>query len=126
MGLYERLLGEDATNGKLPIHGFQAVAAEWARGSITGAQAQAAIAYIGRAQLTATEIQEAQDLVAAVTSIAIPTGTTAAQVAARAEAKANRLARLKEIDDVLLMVDRRTPPYDNAATIRTRLGVPTR
>lgn len=111
MALYDRLLGIDATNPKIPVHAFQALTAEWARGNMTGAQAQAGIAQVSGAALTAGEITEAQTLVNTV-----PLGSTTAIQAARA-------LRLLEIDEVLLIVDSKIPPYTTSAAIKTRLGV---
>ncbi len=111
MGLYERILGIDATNPKVPIHQLQAAMAEWARGNITGAQANAIIAAASGAPLTPAEVTEATTLVGTV-----PTGGTTANQAARA-------LRLLEIDQVLLIADLKAPPYDTAQAIKTRLGV---
>jgi hypothetical protein len=110
VALIERLMGTDS-RPKIPVHGFQAVAAEWARGQITGTQANTAITALSGLGLDAGETTEAQALVNTV-----PTGSTTAQQAARA-------LRLLEIDQVLLLVDSRVAPYDNAATVRTRLGL---
>jgi hypothetical protein len=111
MALYLRLLGTDPVNPKIPIHQFQALAAEWARGRITGAQANAGITQVSGAPLTAAEQTEAQALVNTV-----PVGTTTAIQAARAQ-------RMLEIDQVFLLVDSRIAPYDNEAAIKARLGV---
>ena len=111
MGLYERLMGVDTANPKIPVHQFQALVAEWAKGQITAAQARAGITQISGAALTPAEETEIQTLVNTV-----PTGTTAA-------VKADRALRLLEIDEVMLLVDSRIPPYDNPANVRTRLGV---
>lgn len=111
MALVERLMGIDA-RPKIPVHGFQAVLAEWARGNLTGAQAQAAIASLsGGVNLDAGETAEAQTLVNSV-----PTGSTAAAQAARA-------LRIIEMDQVWLLADAAVPPYNTAAAIRTRLGL---
>ena len=111
--LYERLMGIHATRPKIPVHQFQAISAEWARGQITGAQANTAIAAISaNVGLDATEQTEAQDLVTTV-----PTG---------AGTEAARALRIQEIDQVLLLADMRIAPYDTAAAVRTRFGVPTR
>jgi hypothetical protein len=112
--LYERLMGTHPTRHKIPVHQFQALAAEWAKGQITGAQALSGIEQASGMPLDATEQQEAQDLIATV-----PTGSTAA-------IKADRALRLIEIDQVLLIADAQTPPYNTSAAVRTRLGVPTR
>ena len=115
MGLYERLMGVE--DPRIPVHQFQAAAAEWARGSITGAQANTLIAATG-APLTGPEQTEAQALVNTVTSIPI-TGSATAQ----ADGRARRALRMFEIDQVLMLAELRTAPYDTAAAVRTRLGV---
>ena len=111
MALYDRLLGIDLSNPRIPVHQFQAVVAEWARGQITAVQARAAIAAASGAPLTAGEETEVQTLVSTV-----PVGTTTAN-------KADRALRLLEIDQVLLMVNSGLAPYTTAAAIKTRLGV---
>lgn len=117
-GLYERLTGTHPTRRKIPVHQFQSITAEWARGNATGAQAQAMIAGLSGDPLDATEQLEAQDLVATV-----PTGATTANQAARA-------LRLLEIDQVLMLsevtVRQGLAPLDTTAAVRARLGVPTR
>jgi len=109
MALIERLIG--GTENKIPVHQFQAIAAEWARGKITSQQAQAAVAICSGGGLTPEEVTEALALIATV-----PTGTTDAD-------KIARVLRLQEIDQVLLMVDAGLPPYDDPAAVRTRLGI---
>jgi hypothetical protein len=121
-GLIERLMGINADGTdpggappdrpKLPVHAFQATAAEWARSQMSGAQAQTAIAAVSQGtNLNVAEQAEAQALVNSV-----PVGSTTAIQAARA-------LRLIEIEQVLLMVDQRVPPYDSPAAVRTRLGL---
>lgn len=109
MALYERLLGHDdagdPVQGKIPVHQFQAVLAEFGRGVVTGAQAQDAIAQMSGAPLTAGEIVEAQTLLATITGTAT-----------------NKLARVKLIDDVLLLAERGTV-YPTPSQVKTRLGV---
>lgn len=112
--LYERLGGVHATLPKIPVHAFQAAAAEWARGNITGVQANAIVTATSGQALGATGQQEAQDLVDTV----IPGAT--------ALLKAERALRIQEIDQVLLLVDARVAPYNDPAAVRTRLGVLTR
>jgi hypothetical protein len=111
MGLYERLLGIDAANPKIPIHAFQGIVSQWAKGGMTVAQARAGIERVSGAPLTAAEETEAQTLVSSV-----PTGGTTAQQAARA-------LRMLEIDQVLLCADAGVAPFDTAAGIKARLGV---
>jgi len=116
MALYLRLLGTDPDNPKIPIHQFQAVAAEWARGRITGAQANTIIGIASRsvdepAPLTAPEVVEAQTLVSSV-----PVGTTSA-------IKADRALRLLEIEQILNLADILAPGYDTEAALKTKLGV---
>lgn len=104
--LYERLAGGTSdTDPKIPVHAFVAILAEFARGRMTGAQAQTAINAVSGAPLTANEVTQAQALLATV--------------AGSATAK---LARAKEIDDVLLLAEHRAPGY-SAAEVATRLGV---
>lgn len=106
MGLYERLLGVDATNPKISIHGFSSMMGEFARGALTGAQAQAGVEVISGAPLTAGEVTEAQTLLGTITG-------TATQ----------KLLRAKEIDDVLILGEHGVVQYDTAAELKTRLGV---
>lgn len=108
MALYERLMGWTDLEDKLPVHQFTATLREFGRSRLTGAQAQAVVSAIGGAPLTAGEITEAQTLLATVTAAGNATA---------------RLARVVEIDDVLLLAERRAPGYDTPALIRTRLGV---
>lgn len=111
MGLYLRLLGIDSVNPKIPIHAFQAVAALWAKGSMTGAQAQAGIEKTSGAPLTSAEIAEVQALVNSV-----PVGTTTAMQVARA-------LRLLHIDQCLLAADMLIAPMDTEAGLKAALGV---
>lgn len=105
MGLYERLMGVDPLP-KIPIHQFQAIMAEFARNRLTGAQANTVIDAISGEPLTAGERTEATAL----------TNTISGSATAK-------LARAKEIDDVLLLAESRAPGYDTPALVRTRLGV---
>lgn len=111
--LIERLMGVN-TDGrrKLPVHQFQAIAAEWGRASMTGAQATAAL------ELNANEQAEAQLLVNTVTSIPITGSATAI-----ADGRARRALRMQEIDQVLLIAEAKIPPLNTAAAVRTRLGL---
>lgn len=111
MGLYERLLGRDdagvSVNNRIPVHGFQAVVAEFGRGRLTGAQAQTVVAELSGAALTPAEVTEANTLLATVS------GSLTA-----------KLARAKEIDDVLLLADGgEVTGYKLPSQIKTRLGV---
>lgn len=109
MALIERLMGLEEP--KIPIHQFQSLCAEWARGNITGAQAQAAIT-----ALTGTPLDGAAQTEAAALVATVPTGVTT-------DNKADRALRLQIIDQVLLIADSRIPPYDTAAAVRARLGI---
>lgn len=105
MSLYGRLMGLE--DFKIPIHQFQALLAEFARNRLTGAQAQAAIEAISGAPLAPSEITEAQTLLGTIT------GTATA-----------RLARAKEIDDVLLLAEvNSVEQYDTPEEVKARLGV---
>lgn len=110
MALYARLLGRDdagaGVGDGIPVHSFQAIMAEFARGRLTGAQAQAAITDVSGAPLMPSEVTEAQTLLATVT------GTVP-----------QKLARAKEIDDVLLLGQGGAAGYNTPAAVATRLGV---
>lgn len=108
MGLYERLAGvgnDPDTEPKIPVHLFTATLAEFARGRITGAQAQAIINAATGAPLSAAEVTEAQALLATITGSATA-----------------KLARATEIDHVLMLSEHRATGYDPPA-VRARLGV---
>lgn len=115
MPLYDRLMGrDDAGNlvaNKIPIHQFQAAAAEWARGRITGAQANTIIQTVSGAALDAGEQAEAQTLVNTVQP-----GTTTAN-------KADRAMRWFEIDQILMLADSNVPGYDTPTAVKAKLGV---
>jgi hypothetical protein len=115
MALYDRLLGVDdagqPVTGQIPIHQFQACAAEWAKGRITGAQAQSIITAVSGSALTSAEQTEAQTLIDTV-----PTGGTTANQAARA-------LRMLEIDQVLLLADAGVPGYSTPTEVKAKLGV---
>jgi hypothetical protein len=104
VGLYERLIGTE--DFKIPVHQFQATLAEFGRNRLTSQQAQTVIASISGAPLDATATSEAQTLLATVTGSATA-----------------RLARVTEIDHVLMLAESRVPGYDTAAAVKTRLGV---
>lgn len=111
MGLYDRLLGRDdlgaRVQGKIAIHSFQALMAEVARGRLTGAQARDLIPSIAKGvPLTASEASEASTLLGTISG----SGTA-------------RLARAKEIDDVLLLGERGATGYSTPTEVKTRLGV---
>ncbi len=112
--LIERIMGLN-TDGRptIPVHQFQAAAAEWGRGQMTGAQAVAMF------ELNSAEQTEAQALVNSITSISV-TGT-AVQIA---DGRARRALRMQEIDHVLLLAEQGEAPYTTAAQVRTRLGLP--
>jgi hypothetical protein len=106
MGLYERLLGTTADE-KITVHQFQAVMGERARGALaTNAAARDAINSILQQDLSASEEQEAITLLNTI--------------AGSATAK---LARAKEIDDVLLLAESGVTGYATPAQVKTRLGV---
>lgn len=110
MGLYDRVIGRDdqgrGVDGKIPVHVFNAVFAEYARSQMTGGQAQAAVEAASGAPLTSAEALEAQALLTTVTGSATA-----------------RLARAKVIEDVLILGEHNTPGYQTPTQVRTRLGV---
>lgn len=120
MALYERLLGQDPARPKIPVHAFQSIAAEWARGKLTGAEANAAVAAVaGGVGLDAAEQADAQTLVGTVTSIPITGSATAI-----ADGRARRALRVQEIDQVLLIADAGgVAGYTTAAEVKAKLGV---
>jgi hypothetical protein len=109
MGLYERLLGIELP--KIPIHQFQSIVAEYARGRITGTQANDLIEEMTGVRLDAGAAIEIQTLVDT-----FPVGTTALITA-------NRAIRTHEVDQVLLLADKKLAGYNTAALLKTRLGV---
>jgi hypothetical protein len=98
MALVERLMGLTPTvNGpRIPVHEFQALAAQWSKGNITGAQAQAAVTFVSGQGLNA------------VTSL---------------PAAVDRFARMQNVDQVLLLASSQCPPFDTAAAVRSALGI---
>jgi hypothetical protein len=109
MALYDRLLGRDDSSiqvaGKIPLHAFTSLMGEFGRGRITGQQAQDAITQLTGIALDATGVTEAQTLLGTIT------GTATA-----------KLARAKEIEDVLLLGEHRVI-YPTPSLVKTRLGV---
>lgn len=122
MPLYDRLIGfDDAGNpvdNKIGVHAFQSTAAEWARGKLTQAQANAIVTAMTGVGLSASEQSEAQTLVNTVTSIPITGSATAI-----ADGRARRALRVQEIDQVLLLADIRAPGYDTPTAVKAKLGV---
>lgn len=107
MGLYDRIFDADHPN-RIPSHGFYATMAEFARGKLTGPQAQTVLASISGAPLEGDEITQAAALLATITSQ--PTATA-------------KLARAGEIHDVLMLSEQRPPGYDSAAAVQSKLGM---
>lgn len=130
--LAERFAGDHPARPKIPVHSAQAILNLWARGRIDGAAAQTAVAAVSKdgvgtgVGLDATEVLEAQDIIALVTSIAAPTGTQALQVAQRAEGLALRAQKIAELDQTLLLLDSHVPPFTSGAAWRTFHALPTR
>lgn len=112
MGLYERLVKRNddrspAVTGRIPLHSFSALMAEVGRGRVTGAEAQQIITDISGLPLDASEITEAQTLLQTITTLNNATA---------------KLARAKEIDDVLLLAEG-GGVYGTPTECRARLGV---
>jgi hypothetical protein len=111
MPLYDRLIGFDdggnPVDNRIPGHYFTAILGEFARGRLTGAQAQAAVTEVSGAALDPAGVTEAQSLLASVTGTAVA-----------------KLARAKEIEDVVMMAQRgRVAGYRTPAEVKLRLGV---
>lgn len=107
MGLYERLAGLDpAVHGaKIPVHTFMSAMQEYMLGNMSGAQATAAF------NLTPAEQTEALALRDRL--LAEPSTTNGIQ---------RRLKGL-EIENVLILLETQTAPFDSVAAVKTRLGV---
>lgn len=113
MSLYERLIGRDdlgnIVEGRIEVRFFGAMMGEVARGSITKPRAGAIIAEVTGVPLTPSEQTEALALLDSILNL----GTAAA-----------KLARAKEIDDILgLAVFGKVLEYDTPTELRTRLGM---
>lgn len=107
MALYDRLMGLSTTEPKIPVHAFVSDMGEFGRTVITGTQAQAIIAFVSQGvPLDPAGVTEVQALLATVT------GSLTA-----------KLARVKLIEDVLILAEERAPGYDTVALVKTRLGV---
>ena len=111
MALYERLLKRDdagnSVSGGIPIHGFQAVMGERARGTLTtNIAARDCLNSFISPPLTPSEETEA------ITLLNTISGSTTA-----------KLARAKEIDDVLMLGEHAAAGYSTPSAIKTRLGV---
>lgn len=105
MPLYERLMGWTEEDVKISVHAFTALMREFARGRITGAQAQRGIESVSGEPLSPEAVTEAQSLLASITGNATA-----------------KLARAGEIDDVLMLAEAGVPPYDTPSAVRARLG----
>jgi hypothetical protein len=104
MGLWERVLHYDTVPPRpsLSGHWLLAFLTELNRGQVTRAQVDAGLG------LDAAEAAELTTLIQTVT--ALPAGL-------------QRLARAKEIEEVILLGEARLPPYDSVQAVKTRLGV---
>jgi hypothetical protein len=118
MSLYTRLLDLEPSRPKIPVHLFQATLAEWARGKLSDAQAQAIISAAGGVPLNASEAADATAIKNLVTSIPV-SGSAAAQ----ADGRAQRAMKVQEIDAVFLLMDARAAGYDTEAGIKAKLGI---
>jgi len=94
MALYERLMGLEQP--KIPVHQFMAMVAERVRVQVTTQQV------IDAFTLSVDEVTEITTLVARVLG---------------------GFVTENELHDVLMVAERLIPPYNLAATVRTRLGV---
>ena len=109
--LYVRLLNRDdqgnpSPEPRIPVHFFSSMMGEVARGRFTNARANQIIGEVTGTALDAGAASEALTLLGTITGSA-----------------ASKLARAKEIDDVLLLAEARVAEYDKPAEVKTRLGV---
>lgn len=107
MGLYERLGGFDpATNGeKISVHAFMSAMQEYMLGNMSPVQATAAFGLSAGEQIEALALRD--------------------RILVESSANANLARRMKalEFENVLLLLENRIAPFDNAAAVKTRLGV---
>lgn len=111
MPLYDRLLGRNdagvEVEDKIPVHAFQAVMAERARARLTtNNAARDCLNSMISAPLTAGEEAEAVTLLNTISGTALV-----------------KIARAKEIDDVLMLAEHRALGYTTPTLVKTRLGV---
>lgn len=136
MPLYARLTRTDPPNpNRIGVHLFIGILDDWARGRITGAQAQAAVTAASNAALTAGEITELNTLLATITGIAVPAAPAALgnnpsvnalrdyalAWGTRDQGLAQRALRVLEIEHVLNLAENGIPPYNDPAVVETRL-----
>lgn len=143
--LYEGILSDGLIDQGQPqriktAYWFEALLAEWAAGNITGSEAQSVFESMTGRTMSATLIQECQDIVATVTNISLPAlpsppgsptaanvSTYATNIRNRAEALVQREQQIRRIRQILCLAAlRNVPGYNTAAALRTKLGVPTR
>lgn len=109
MGLYDRIIGTSEGVAKIPVHGFEATIGEFADGTLSGAQAQAAIVALSGAPLDAGEVAEVQALIATVNAeVGVDGGDQ---------------RRVAKINRVLLLGEARAPGYATPAEVAAKLGV---
>lgn len=110
MAFYDRLIGfDDAGNfvlRNIEGHLIQAMMNEFARGALSGAQCQSILAARSGQALDAAGVTEIQALIGSIT------GSASA-----------KLARSKEIEDVLLLASLQVSGYDRPNLVKTRLGL---
>lgn len=106
MGIEGGPLDDNVAGTKIPVHAFQAVLAEFARGKLTGAQVQEIIAAVSGAPLAPGEATSAQAVMASITGSATA-----------------KLARVNEIDHVCLLAELGVPGYDTVAAVNAKLGI---
>lgn len=103
MGLYERLGGFE--DPKIEVHTFMSAMQEYMLSNMSGAQATAAFALTAGEQTEALALRD--------------------RILAESSASSNLQRRLKalEIENVLILLERRVAPLDTVAAVKTRLGV---
>lgn len=110
MPLFDRLLGRDdalaEVEAKLSVHLFDALLAEFARGRVDGPTAQAIISASSGQSLDPAGVAEAQSLLA----------TFGGSLTAK-------LARAKEVNDVLMLGELGAVGYQTPVQVMQRLGV---
>lgn len=103
MGIYERLMG--LAEPKLSVHSFMAAMQEYMLNNMTGTQATAAFGLSTAEQTEALALRD--------------------RLLTESSASSNLQRRLKaiELENVLVLAETQTAPYETVAAVKARLGV---
>lgn len=103
MGLYERLAGLEQP--KIAVHTFMSAMQEYMLGNMTGAQAATAFGLSAAEQTEALALRD--------------------RLLLESAQNANLARRLKalEFENVLILLEAQTAPFNTVSAVKTRLGV---